>query len=87
MILPETDEKGALALAEDICQRARQQHIFNHENVIHLTVSCGLTRYQQEQGVTPEIIFDKADKALYKAKQAGRDQVQVMPIEIMNLST
>ena len=65
----------------------RDQHIFNHENVIHLTVSCGLTTYQQEQGVTPEIIFDKADKALYKAKQAGRDQVQVMPIEIMNLST
>jgi diguanylate cyclase (GGDEF)-like protein len=86
LILPETDKKGALALAQEICQRARQQHIFIHENVIHLTVSCGVTTYQQEQGVTPEIMFDRADKALYKAKQAGRDQVQVIPIQIMNLS-
>jgi diguanylate cyclase (GGDEF)-like protein len=86
LILPDTDEKWALALAQEICQRVRRQDIFNHENVIHLTVSCGVTTYQQEQGVTPEIIFNKADKALYKAKQAGRDQVQVIPIEIMNLS-
>jgi diguanylate cyclase (GGDEF)-like protein len=87
LVLPETDKKGALALAEEICQSVRKQHIFNHENVIHLTVSCGVTTYQQEQGMTPEIMFDRADKALYKAKQAGRDQVQVIPIEIMNLST
>ncbi|MFT5816070.1 MAG: diguanylate cyclase (GGDEF)-like protein [Psychroserpens sp.] len=85
MILPETDKKGALALAEKIYQSARQQHIFNHEHVINLTVSCGMTTYQQEQGMTPEIIFDRADKALYKAKQAGRDQVIL--IEIISLST
>jgi PleD family two-component response regulator len=44
-----------------------------------------MTTYQQEQGMTPEIIFDRADKALYKAKQAGRDQVIL--IEIISLST
>jgi PleD family two-component response regulator len=36
-----------------------------------------VTTYQQEKNVTPEAIFASADRALYKAKQAGRDQVQV----------
>ncbi|MFT6419295.1 MAG: PleD family two-component response regulator, partial [Cognaticolwellia sp.] len=43
--------------------------------------------YQQEKEITPEIIFEYVDKALYKAKAAGRDQVQVMPIEKINLSS
>ncbi len=77
LILPETDDKGALALAQEICQSLRGQRIFADELAIDLTVSCGVTTYQQEKNVTPEAIFASADKALYKAKQAGRDQVQI----------
>jgi diguanylate cyclase (GGDEF)-like protein len=81
LILPETDAQGALALAQEICQSVRQQQVYSNENIITLSVSCGVTTYQQEKEITPEIIFDYVDKALYKAKQAGRDQVQVIPIE------
>ncbi len=77
LILPETDEKGAFALAQEVCESVRQQHILSNDNVINLTISCGVTTYQQDKDVTPEIIFASADKALYKAKQAGRNQVQV----------
>ena len=77
LILPETDAQGALALAQDICQSTNKQQFIDDDIVIDLTVSCGVATYQQEQGVTPEIIFASADKALYKAKQAGRNQVQV----------
>ena len=77
LILPETDNKGALALAQDICQSIRQHNIYDEEHIIALTVSCGVTTYQQEKDVTPDIIFASADKALYSAKQAGRDQVHV----------
>jgi diguanylate cyclase (GGDEF)-like protein len=77
LILPETDEKGALTLAQEVCNSISQQRIFSNEHFINLTVSCGVTTYQQEKDVTPEIIFASADKALYKAKQAGRNQVQV----------
>ncbi|MBA6390055.1 diguanylate cyclase [Colwellia sp. BRX10-3] len=83
LILPETDENGALALAQEICQSVRQQKISNNESVIELTVSCGVTTYQQEKEVTPEIIFENVDKALYKAKQAGRDQVQVSKFKLL----
>ena len=77
LILPETDSAGALALAQEVCECVSQQRIFSHENFIDLTVSCGVTTYQQEKNVTPDVIFSSADSALYKAKQAGRDQVQV----------
>ena len=77
IILPETDDKGALALAQEICQIVHQKNIVNDKNIISLTVSCGVATYQQEKNITPEVIFSCADKALYKAKQAGRDQVQV----------
>lgn len=77
LILPETDAQGALALAQDICQSTNSQQIFDNDIIIDLTVSCGVATYKQEQGVTPENIFASADKALYKAKQAGRNQVQV----------
>lgn len=66
--LRKTDEKLALASAQKIWQSVGQQHTLNSESVIDLTVSCGVITYQQEQDVTPEIIFDRANKALYKAK-------------------
>ena len=84
LILPETDAQGALTLAQEICQSARQQKIYSNENIVTLSVSCGVTTYQQEKDITPEIIFEHVDKALYKAKETGRDQVQVMPIEKKN---
>jgi diguanylate cyclase (GGDEF)-like protein len=77
LILPETDEKGALALAQEVCQNISQQQILSNENIINLTVSCGVTTYQQEKNVSSEVIFASADRALYKAKQAGRNQVHV----------
>lgn len=77
LILPETDSKGAFTLAQDICESIGQQRVFSDDNFINLTVSCGVATYQQEKEMTPEIIFSNADKALYKAKQAGRNQVQV----------
>lgn len=80
LILPETDAQGALALAQEICQTVRQQKFYSNESIMKLSVSCGVTTYLQEKDITPEIIFEHVDKALYKAKKSGRDQVQVMAI-------
>jgi len=40
-----------------------------------LTVSAGVANAREWD--TPEEIFARADKALYRAKEAGRDQVQI----------
>lgn len=76
LILPETNNEGAITIAQELCKRVSQQPIVNTEFTIKLTISCGVSTYQQEESVTPEILFDNADKALYKAKQSGRNQVQ-----------
>lgn len=61
--------------AENICQRARST-IANHPfpNVGHVTVSIGVTEIARQDGVA--IVIDEADKALYFAKEHGRDQVR-----------
>lgn len=42
---------------------------------VKVTVSCGMTCYQQEDN--EQTIFERADQALYVAKQEGRNRVNV----------
>jgi len=77
LILPDTDAKGALVLAQALRQSIEQQ-VFQYENtVISLTISCGVSTYLQQKNIQPERLFIGADKALYQAKHNGRNQVQV----------
>ncbi len=41
---------------------------------IHTTVSVGVASYPSDGG-SLEVIIDKADKAMYRAKQQGRNKV------------
>ncbi len=76
LILPDTDAKGALALSETLRESiAEQPFIYDNKN-ISLTVSNGIFTYVQQENVTPEQIFSCADKALYQAKNHGRNQTQ-----------
>ncbi len=77
VILPATDASGALRVAEDL-----RQHVLSLE--IHhpdqpqpgwLTVSCGVAVVQPQLGQAPAELVAAADRALYKAKHAGRNQV------------
>jgi diguanylate cyclase (GGDEF)-like protein len=75
LILPETDSKGALAHAEELRRSIEACQISYNGSVIKLTISCGISTYQQQKNVQPEHIFSSADKALYQAKHKGRNQV------------
>lgn len=70
LLLPLTQRDGARILAERI-RKATKKYILPDGNC--LTVSLGITEFQQ--GDTPDDIIKRADAALYKAKQNGRDQV------------
>ncbi|WDE11781.1 diguanylate cyclase [Thalassomonas haliotis] len=81
LILPDTEPLGAYALAETL-RLAIAEHPMVFENKeIPLTVSCGISTYQQQADVHPEQIFAAADKALYNAKNSGRNQVQQVYID------
>lgn len=77
LILPDTDQKGAMALAEVLRKVIEQQVCTHKEFKISLTISSGIFTYTQQDNVQPEQIFTSADKALYEAKNNGRNQIQV----------
>ncbi|MBA3466373.1 MAG: diguanylate cyclase [Gemmatimonadaceae bacterium] len=42
---------------------------------IHITVSIGVAEFPQSKVETAEDLLDAADRALYRAKEAGRNMV------------
>lgn len=78
LILPDTELAGAVALAENIRQKVPVINYQEQQIAVH--VSCGISCYQQEQDASPDMLFAAADKALYQAKQQGRNQVQQLAI-------
>jgi len=68
IICPNTTAKNALIAAEYIRKSVEQEH-FNQVNKI--TLSLGITGFIE--GDTINSIFKRADRALYKAKAAGKN--------------
>lgn len=76
IIMPETKSRDALRLAERIRKRI-ESHVFgisDNGDERHLTISIGVATYPYDGKTKPEII-DNADKALYKAKNIGRNTI------------
>jgi diguanylate cyclase (GGDEF)-like protein len=76
LILPETDSKGALALAEELRESIESCQISYNNIAINLTISCGISTYLQQKNIKPEHLFAVADQALYEAKDNGRNQIK-----------
>lgn len=77
IMLPETDHPSARVLAESLCQTVAEQHVLGNEEGarVTFTVSIGVATLNGG-GLSFEQLMNNADKALYKAKQAGRNNVQ-----------
>ena len=73
IILPKTDESGALQLAERL-RVATETHAFSHQRV---TVSIGVASLQPLMEATA--LHNLADQALYAAKRHGRNAVIAAP--------
>ena len=74
VILTSCPSEQAQAIAERIIQGVRQRPIIAGDDRLHITVSVGIVRYP-EQARTSFDVIAKAEGALLKAKQAGRDCV------------
>lgn len=70
VICPETDQHAASVLAEKLRFVIDKYHF---KTINHVTISIGIAQIQNSHTI-PEWI-EKADKALYRAKAAGRNQV------------
>jgi diguanylate cyclase len=72
MLLPHTSKHSALKVAEKLRDLIEQSHIDVNDTPLSITISCGITQFIK--GDTHEIAFARADQALYRAKELGRNQ-------------
>lgn len=77
VILPNTDANGALKVAESIRQKVQAIKIDHAKSTVSqfVTLSLGVTTVIPNAEVNPDILIAITDKALYSAKQQGRNQI------------
>jgi diguanylate cyclase (GGDEF)-like protein len=77
VILPNTDLAGALQLSREILQAVRDLQIPHGDSPIanYVTLSLGAASMLPDFKVSPATLIGESDRALYNAKDRGRDQV------------
>lgn len=75
LLLQDTGAEDAERVAERLGSKTRQMWVPGTPDDFVLTVSIGITEYRSGERI--DDVLNRADKALYRAKQAGRDRVIV----------
>jgi diguanylate cyclase len=75
VLLPDTPEEGAMRVAEKIRKKIQETGFRVSDEVLHLTVSIGVSSVRPDHADATKEIFAKADEALYEAKARGRNNV------------
>ncbi len=72
LVLPETALKGAEVVAEKIRRGIEASEFVYKGQPVAITVSGGVAQFHE--GDSPDDVYVRADQALYRAKEAGRNQ-------------
>ncbi|MEA3522274.1 MAG: GGDEF domain-containing protein [Campylobacterota bacterium] len=75
IILNRTNSQGAISIANRILELVRKNKLLFKNEQMSITLSVGLAHCRIDD--TPTKIIDRADQALYKAKNMGKDQLQI----------
>ena len=75
ILLPDTDADGARELAERLRQEVVSTPVETEAGDIRYSVSIGITLFHR-QDPSADAILARADRALYQAKNAGRNRVE-----------
>ncbi len=76
MLLPNTDTSSALILANKLRQTIETTSFNADGTSVSITISCGITEFVPED--TDETAFERADQALYQAKEQGRNRCCIL---------
>lgn len=74
IVMPMTSLHTSLAIAERIRQHVGERPLHINQLNLPLTISLGVAEYQPGDSV--ESLIERADQAMYIAKQAGRNRVE-----------
>ncbi|GAA4890315.1 GGDEF domain-containing protein [Ferrimonas pelagia] len=74
LLLPNTDSKGALKVANKIRQGFSRTPYQHNQCTIPVTVSGGIANWPEQEPQSPNL-YECADRRLYLAKTSGRDRI------------
>jgi diguanylate cyclase (GGDEF)-like protein len=77
LVLYHTDTPGAYQVAERLRQMVEDREVHDKDNVLHVTISVGVATFPSQHIENSKALIECADKALYKAKDNGRNRVEV----------
>jgi len=78
LVLTDTDQQGAVSLAESVRNDVFEAEIPHDGSVIgRITLSAGIATVTPERDADPDGLVSRADDALYRAKDGGRNRVEV----------
>jgi len=81
VVMPDIASDSALQRAQDLLSKvAERELVYQGQHLGHITVSIGVSTWPGVS-TTPHQLMDDADRALYRAKQNGRNRVEVHQIE------
>ncbi|HEB85797.1 MAG TPA: EAL domain-containing protein [Gammaproteobacteria bacterium] len=89
IILPRTNQEGALKVAQNLLQNLARQTLFPDNLSITLSASIGITLFPTH-GASPSELLARADAAMYTAKRNGRNHAHVYSEadkELLNMQT
>ena len=75
VIVTPIDQVDATIVYQRLCDNISRTPFLIDDHIINVTVSCGVSIYQTNDQYNESLVLDRADKALYKAKETGRNRV------------
>jgi diguanylate cyclase (GGDEF)-like protein len=77
LVLYHADGPAAYQVAERLRQMVESHEVHDKGNVLHVTISVGIATFPSGQIRDSKELIECADKALYKAKENGRNRVEI----------
>lgn len=77
ILLPETEEKNAFAVADRTRKAIEKLNIEHNDSSTaeHVSISLGIGTMLADENLDAKALIERSDAALYKAKEDGRNQV------------
>ena len=82
LILPGTDLQHAMKIADDLCAKVEASPVSFERRKLNMTASFGVATLSENDDSLQDAII-RSDRALYRSKRAGRNQVDLESSQMM----
>ncbi len=76
VVLPGVGAESAMRVAESLRKRIESLGFHGQQRPVRITLSCGVTVLRGDD--SPDTAFERADRALYRAKHDGRNRCELI---------